>query len=152
MTNYIKQFWLMPSSHKKIVVKAWYLFIFWNLLISYVPYRFWKNKLFKTRHTFSDASAGQVSIICNLIEKVARRHFVKINCLRRCTVQKYLLSTMGFQTQLVFGVKKHDSSLEAHCWLTYNKQIINDSIAETSKYTPLVSTDKHQQQMLKNLK
>ncbi|MCF2949906.1 lasso peptide biosynthesis B2 protein [Paraglaciecola aquimarina] len=142
----------MPAKNKKILFRAWYLFIYWDLLISYVPYKLWKNKLFKSKHTFSDVALTDVLIITRLIEKVARNHFVSINCLRRCTVQKHILDSLGYPTQLVFGVKKQQDNLEAHCWLTFKNQIINDSLEETSTYVPLVNKDSEHKNVLKNLK
>jgi hypothetical protein len=148
----LTKFWRVPNSNKVIALKAWYLFIYWNILISVVPYKYWKNKLFKNSHTFSDGTIADVISITQLIEKVARNHFVKINCLRRCAVQKQLLTELGFQPQLVFGVKKQQGKFFAHCWLTFNDQLINDSKEETSQYVALLSHDKNQSQILKSLK
>lgn len=143
-----------------IALKAWYLFIYWDILISVVPYKYWKNKLFKSSHTFTDGTIADVISITQLIEKVARNHFVKINCLRRCAVQKQLLTKLGFAPQLVFGVKKQQDNLSApvsthfyaHCWLTFNGQIINDSKEETNQYVALHNHDKEQNQILKSFK
>lgn len=152
MLKQLSKFWHLPYSHKLIIIKAWYLFIYWNALISVVPYRYWKNTLFKSSHTFSDIAHSDVVIIIQLIEKVARHHFVKINCLRRCTVQKHILGKMGYPTELVFGVKKDQDSLEAHCWLTFKNKIINDSLEETNTYVPLVNQQSEHKSLLKNLK
>ncbi|WP_158971112.1 lasso peptide biosynthesis B2 protein [Paraglaciecola sp. L3A3] len=152
MLKFLQQFWQMPAKHKLIVFKAWYLFIFWDLLISYLPYKWWKTSLFKSQHTFSDVALAEITLITRLIEKVARKHFVRINCLRRCAVQKHILYKLGYQTELVFGVKKQQENLEAHCWLTFKGQIINDSIEETSTYVALVDQHSNQKNVLKNLK
>lgn len=152
MLKNVQHFWQMPNKHKTIVFRAWCWFIYWDLLISFVPYRFWKNKLFNQKDTFSDVTFSEVLTITRLIEKVARHHFVKINCLRRCTVQKHILDKMGYPTQLVFGVKKDQDNLAAHCWLTFKNKIINDSLEETNHYVPLVSQQSEHKKLLKNLK
>ena len=152
MLKFFQQFLAMPNKHKLIVFKAWYLFVFWDFFISHLPYKWWRTSLFKNKHTSSDITSSEITTITKLIEKVSRNHFVKINCLRRCAVQKHILYKLGYQTQLVFGVKKQQDNLQAHCWLTFKGHIINDSIEETSTYVPLLDQTKDKKNVLKHLK
>ncbi len=140
----------MPYRHKLIVIKAWWLFVYWHLLISRVAYKKWRKKLLKSNKTDSNSSITEVISIIKLTESVARHHIVPINCLRRCAVQKQLLAQLGHATQLVFGVKKSAGQYQAHCWLTFNDQIINDSPEETNKYTTL--SNQNPEQILKSFK
>jgi hypothetical protein len=152
MLRAISKVWRLPFAYKIVAIKAFALFIYWNILISWIPYRIWKTQLFKKPQIFSDGSLEDITKITQLIEKVARHHIVKINCLRRCAVQKQILAQMGYPAELVFGVKKQQNLFAAHCWLTYKSKIINDSIAETSHYVPLVSQNDEQSNILKKLK
>jgi hypothetical protein len=84
---------------------------------------------------------SEVSQVIKLSESVGRHHFVKVNCLRRCMVQKSLLKRMGICSHLIIGVKKQQQVFAAHCWLTHQNHIINDSQDTTSEYIALEKID-----------
>ena len=139
-----------------VVVLAWLMFIVWHIAISYLPYRWWRAAL--TRRSDIQPQANihvRAMAIVSLSEKAARHHFVKINCLRRCMVQKQLLQLHNINSQLSIGVKKEHNKFAAHCWLVVNNHIINDSIAETSRYVELQRLQPGDQQsadIFKNMK
>ena len=136
-----------------IVLHAWYLFIVWQVKIAYLPYRMWQSALFKHTEFQDEIDAHLRAIkICNLIEKAARHHVVKINCLRRCMVQKQILHTHKINSQLSIGVKKDQGKLAAHCWLVVNNHIINDSNTETEHYVELQRISSDQKNEIKSLK
>jgi hypothetical protein len=95
-------------------------------------------------------SIFEVNQLIQLSEKVGRHHFVKVNCLRRCLVQKSLLKRLGVPVQLVIGVKKEQQAIAAHCWLTYQNKIINDSTDTTSEYVTLQKIDKNNANIFKH--
>jgi hypothetical protein len=84
---------------------------------------------------------SEVLQLIKLSEGVGRHHFVKVNCLRRCLVQKTLLARTGISSHLIIGVKKHQQVFAAHCWLTYQNHIINDSQDTTGEYIALEKID-----------
>jgi hypothetical protein len=131
----------MPLSHKIIVCRLWCSFMYWHLLISYIPYKWWKSKINSRPSTSSDKAMFEIQQLVKLAESVGRHHLVKVNCLRRCMVQKTLLNRMGINTHLILGVKKQQKIFAAHCWLTHNNKIINDSESITNEYVVLQKID-----------
>lgn len=130
----------LSFEQQTIFVRAWYLFIYWHICISWVPYKKWRHRLTLQPKHVSHLSQSDIYDIVKLTEAVGRHHFVKVNCLRRCMVQKSLLNKMQVSTQLVIGVKKVNGFFSAHCWLTYNEQLINDSLEVISEYSVLQKT------------
>lgn len=125
-----------------ILLKSWMLFCKWDLLISFVPYRTWRDKINQPIN-YRDSHAADYSEITNLIrlsEIAGRNHYRHMNCLRRCMVQKQLLASKGIDTELHFGVYKSER-LHAHCWLTYESLLINDTNESLKKYQQLDNTE-----------
>jgi hypothetical protein len=136
-----------------IVLHAWLLFVVWHIKISYLPYRLWRDALYKHCEIQDDPTLHLRAIdITRLIEKAGRHHIVKINCLRRCMVQKQILEAHNINSQLSIGVKKEQEKLSAHCWLVVNNHIINDSDDETKRYIELQRIDKNQKDQLDSVK
>ncbi|WP_340677410.1 lasso peptide biosynthesis B2 protein [Paraglaciecola sp.] len=121
-----------------VVYAAWLLFMVWHFKISYLPYRWWRKSLssYAAIQEQPDIHLRAMQIV-GLIEKAGRHHFIKINCLRRCMVQKQLLHWHNINSQLSIGVKKEQGKFAAHCWLVVNNHIINDSPEETQSYAEL---------------
>lgn len=141
MTSYLKQWVALPSKHKLLVCRLWCSFIYWHAIIAYLPFRLWKHHIMDISSQSTDMPLLEVRKLIKLSESVGRHHFIKINCLRRCMVQKSLLERMGISSHLAIGVKKNQQGFAAHCWLTYQNQIINDSQYTTSEYITLDKID-----------
>ena len=141
MLNYLKKWLALPGSQKLIMCRLWFSFIVWHVVIAYVPFRFWKQHLVDKLQPPRDMPLSEVRQLIKLSERVGRHHFVKVNCLRRSMVQKSLLERMGISSRLVIGVKKSQQVFAAHCWLTYQNHIINDSQESTSEYIALEKID-----------
>ena len=138
MNSPFKQLFELSLKQQMLVCLAWLLFIVWHVKISYLPYRWWSKSLSSHADIQTQPNIHLPAMqIVNLIEKAARHHFVKINCLRRCMVQKQLLHLHHINCQLSIGVKKEQGKFAAHCWLVVNNHIINDSAEETSRYVEL---------------
>ena len=156
MTKLLKALFKLNLKQGLVVILAWWMFIGWHLVITYLPYRWWRGAL--TRNSDLQPQADihlRALAIVSLSEKVARHHFVKINCLRRCMVQKQLLHFHNINSQLSIGVKKDNKQLAAHCWLVVNNHIVNDSLQETQRYVELQrlkSGDHQNSEIFKNFK
>lgn len=101
-------------------------------------------------HQSTDTSLSEVRQLIKLSESVGKHHFIKVNCLRRAMVQKSLLERLGVSSHLVIGVKKDQNDFAAHCWLTYQNQIINDSKETTSEYIALEKLDTNTSSIFKH--
>lgn len=147
----LKKCLTMPWQHKVMACRLWWSYIYWHCLIAYVPFRFWKQHMTNNSNQLANTSLPltKVQQLIQLSESVGRHHFIKVNCLRRSMVQKALLNRMGISSQLVIGVKKSQKLFAAHCWLTYQNQIINDSQDNTSEYITLEKIDANNASIIK---
>jgi hypothetical protein len=141
----------LPMESKCIALRCWFSFVYWHMVIAYLPYRFWKQSISAKAKNITDISITEIRNLIRITESVGRHHFVKVNCLRRCMVQKSVLQRRGIDCTLVFGVKKTQNTFAAHCWLTHQNQIINDSQDTTSEYVALEKADTNNANILKNL-
>jgi hypothetical protein len=131
---------LAAMSLKQLVFicEAWWVFLKWDLLISFFSYKYWPIKFDKNETIIDgDAQLPQVLDIIRLSEKVGRHHLRKMNCLRRCLSQHQLLEKRRYPCELHIGVKITDDGVKAHSWLTYNNVLINDSKDIITEYSEL---------------
>lgn len=136
----------LTFEQKRTLLIAWLQFIKWHVFIAYVPFRYWRKTVFNQIDIQNAPNAHLQAIkITRWVEAAARHHFVAINCLRRCMVQKYMLTINDIHSQICIGVKKEQNVFKAHCWLIVNNHIINDSNEETSHYVELKRLDNPQQ-------
>jgi hypothetical protein len=146
----------LSFSQLLLVVHIWWLFLKWDLLVSFFDYKYWRltfeQKPFKkalqekspavqtkpdNKH---DQSLPYILGIIRLSEIVGRHHLRHMNCLRRCLCQQQLLAQQHYDCQLHIGVKITDNNLQAHSWLSYQGALINDSEELIKQYTELEKT------------
>ncbi|GGF67835.1 lasso peptide biosynthesis B2 protein [Alteromonas lipolytica] len=153
MIKPLKQFAALTKAEKRWFWRCWWLFAKWHLKIRFQPYQKWKEDIFGGDNKESERSLTlSIARAIQLSEMAARNHIFKINCLRRCLVQQQLLSQYGFKLQLHFGVAKEHNKLKAHCWLTHNGALINDSEDVVSTYTELTMAEQQTRQIIGALK
>lgn len=131
-----------------VLFEAWFVFLKWDLLISYTRYENWKSEIAKlsginpsTKEFAAPTSPDQIKKIIKLSETVARHHIRKMNCLRRCLSQKQMLEKRGFNTKMHIGVCIEQEKLKAHAWLSFQGLIINDNEDVSSRYSELTSVN-----------
>lgn len=137
----------------QLLIRAWFSFLFFEALIRFVPYSRWRSLIEFDKNTAA-AHHIQVSKVLQLVKVIeisGRYHFVKVNCLRRCLVQKSLLKSRGISTAIHFGVKLEGERLKAHCWLTHANVVINDSPDVSSEYSKLEFNKQHNANVLESL-
>jgi hypothetical protein len=132
----IKELW--------VLLEAWFIFVKWDLLISFTQYETWRNKIILSPNldnatsSIDDATlAKQIKLIIKLSEIAARFQIRKMNCLRRCLSQQQMLKKRGFSAQMHIGVRFEEEQLLAHSWLTLQGKVINDSEDVTDRYSEL---------------
>jgi hypothetical protein len=150
MPKFLNKLMALPGKQILMASRLWCSFIVWHWVIAYLPFRFWKHHIINTSAQLTDMPLSEVKKLIKLSESVARHHFIKINCLRRCMVQKSLLKRMGINSQLIIGVQKNQQVFAAHCWLTYQNHNINDSQDTTSEYITLQKIDTNTANILKH--
>lgn len=140
----IKQIFSFSFNEFRIFTQSWFLYLKWDLLISFFSYKHWQSHLsyssrinrYLNKQTITPAFLHKV---IKLNEKAGRNHLRKMNCLRRCLCQKELLNSFSIVCLLHLGVKFVDGKLTAHSWLSFNGEVINDSQDVISTYEELVN-------------
>lgn len=79
----------------------------------------WHKHLFMTKSTIGESWLEQVQVqrITQLVNGVASHHIKPMTCLERAVTLQFLLSRRGCHANLRFGVRKGDTTIEAHAWL-----------------------------------
>lgn len=133
----------LPRDQLWVFIDAWCLFLKWDFLVSTIPYSRWRAKITTSplpQSATAAASLPAIQIIINTSEKAARNHLRKMNCLRRCLCQRQLLAKRKIASDLHFGVALEQGRVAAHCWLTWQGIVINDSNDVVQQYTELTRT------------
>lgn len=133
-----------------VLHQAFWGFVKWYVLVRQVPFKYWRAKLMRrclddgAREAASDEVEGSkakglsLQHLIVLTEKVARKHPLHANCLRRCMVQYEVLRRHDYVVKLHIGVRFDvHKTLQAHSWLTYRGEIINDTPEVVNTYTPI---------------
>lgn len=135
-----------------VLIEAWFVFLKWDLLISFTQYENWRSEIgdmsdsAKTANVITEMDVTpleQVKLIIKLSEIAGRFHIRKMNCLRRCLAQKNMLAKRGFTAYMHIGVSIKNNELKAHAWLTLHGKVINDSEDVLSRYSELKVADEH---------
>lgn len=137
----------LESGELNIFLHAWWLFLSWDFRIRFLSYQKWKASVFVNKTddeqnasiTLSQSQQTMIRKLVHISEKAGRNHLTKMNCLRRCLVQKQLLKSHGFDSELNIGIALSKGKLKAHAWLSINQQPINDSIEVIGEYKKLTT-------------
>ena len=63
--------------------------------------------------------------------------FYRATCLRKSLLVLYLLRQRGIPGQLHFGARIVNAQLEAHAWVEWQDEVINDAADVRQRYAPL---------------
>ena len=84
-----------------------------------------------TKNTFNPLSqSDQLTIAKNIAKMVsiaANHGPYKANCLKKTLVTWWLLSRKGIHTELKIGVNKDEGDFNAHSWLEFQGEVLNDT-------------------------
>jgi len=144
-----------------ILLEAWFVFLKWDLLISFSQYERWRSELSGLNKVNDSTTKTEVSPlpfeqfekikqIIKLSEIAGRFHIRKMNCLRRCISQEKMLEKRGLKTRMHIGVRFEEKKLKAHAWLTLQGKVINDSDDVSTRYSELKAIS--EQDILRHVK
>ena len=118
-----------------------------DLALAWIPYprlAAWAKR--RSRRSTPDLQGRQaeekILHLVRLVDGVARNHWKPMGCLRRSLCLQALLARRGIATSLRVGVDagaslKEGKGLEAHAWLEWQGQPINDREDVAERYLPL---------------
>ena len=69
--------------------------------------------------------AEQVRRTCRIVGAAQRRSLVKFTCLEESLILWYLLGSQGISSRLRIGVRKTKEKFEAHAWVEYCGEALN---------------------------
>lgn len=69
---------------------------------------------------------SKANITARMVSIASRYGFYRPNCLQRSLVLWWLLRTQGVEGDLRIGVRKQEGRFEAHAWVEYEGEILND--------------------------
>ena len=74
------------------------------------------------------------------VNAVARHPLPWARCLQRSLALCLWLEREGFQPQLRIGVRKEGVALEAHAWVEYSGEVLNDTQDVSQEFAPLTGS------------
>jgi hypothetical protein len=77
--------------------------------------------------------------MARMVAIAAGRGLYRATCLRKSLLVLYLLRRMGVPAQLRFGVRLENARLEAHAWVEWQGEVVNDAADVRQRYVPLES-------------
>ena len=111
------------------------------LLLGYYRLRGAMEKLIPLKP--SDAPVSEPEIlqrageIARMVSIAAQHGLYKASCLRRSLLLWWFLRREGIQSEICFGVRMFNRTLEAHAWVEYRGIVVNDSAKVHENYQAL---------------
>jgi hypothetical protein len=142
MVHNVKKVWELPRAHRKLLAQAFLAFPLVVLGLRCFGLRRLQARLPQgpVRTTSSgDGQAGwdQARATARLVEVAARYCLFQPTCLRRSLVLWWLLRRQGLAAKLHIGVNLPEQNrLEAHAWVEYQGQVVNDSEDVSRRFAP----------------
>jgi len=87
-----------------------------------------------------DTSSERVMQTARMLEVAAYYVPFRVTCLSRSLVLRYLLLLQNVESKLCIGIRKKDGEFQAHAWIEYGEDVLNDHIDNVRSYTPIVET------------
>jgi hypothetical protein len=73
-----------------------------------------------------------------MVSIAAQHGLYRATCLRKSLLVWWLLRKDGIQSNICFGVRIIDSTLEAHAWVEWGGMVINDAVNVREHYQSLL--------------
>ncbi len=135
---------LSYSAQDRILfIETWLVMLGVDLALRMLPFRKVQNWVESPGLNRESLEKEQIeAVVCRASEFVdcaARHHLYSMTCLRRSLTLQWLLSRNGLETRLEFGVRRQEGKLQAHAWLEYQGQVIDERSLPDEQYTRLKS-------------
>lgn len=87
----------------------------------------------------SSPDKPRAQVVARWVDVAARRGLFRPNCLHRSLTLWWLLRRRGLEAELRIGVRKGSEHMEAHAWVEYAGEVLNDAQAVRQDYVPFPS-------------
>ncbi len=95
------------------------------------------------RRSVSPEDVGRARRYARWIEIASRHHVVRTDCLHRALVLNSWLRAEGLPSVVRIGVRKEESSLQAHAWVELDHIVVDDAFAAVAAFAPLNRSRMH---------
>jgi hypothetical protein len=132
----------LSAADWQLFAQAWWLLLVIDLGLRALPFKTVQARLAEYAAPPSAPAADPPGIIqqsVTAVERAARNHFYQMTCLRRALTLQVLLARRGVAAELRIGVKKIDGALQAHAWLEFRGEPINEAEAIEKHFAPLAA-------------
>ena len=92
------------------------------------------EKLKKLRTTNKSYNYSKLENTLKVIYTAQNNTIFNTTCLEKSLFLYALLSILGIESKIVIGVNKNIQEFNAHAWVEYDGQIINDQLSKISDY------------------
>lgn len=92
----------------------------------------------RSRRRHGTVSLKEIAEVIHLVDMAVRRLPGSGACLRRSLVLQRFLAREGIETELRFGVRKSDGSLEAHAWLEHEGRPLGEAAPVEERFAKLL--------------
>ena len=86
----------------------------------------------------SSPDRARAQMVARWVDVAGRRGLFQPNCLHRSLALWWLLRRRGLEGELRIGVRK-EAQMEAHAWVEYAGEVLNDAEAVRQDYVPFPS-------------
>lgn len=138
-----RKFWRLPAPDRLLFVQALLMVSGTALALRWLGFRRWHAALdrFAARPAPRDLPEApgrrrQARHLAALVCGASRRALASPSCLHRSLTLWWLLRRQGLPGDLRIGVRTKDRSLEAHAWVEYRGEVLNDRPDVGTTYTP----------------
>jgi hypothetical protein len=83
----------------------------------------------------AEGNLQTAKLVASVVNSAAKHGIYRANCLERSLTLWWLLRRRGINTALRIGVRKYDSKFEAHAWIEYQNDVLNDSNDVSEQYS-----------------
>lgn len=143
MIERYKRFQRLSALERSIVLEAGGALLATCLGLRLVGFRRWERVLgvfvpsANTTALALDGSHQEFAFVIARMEAAAARNILfSPNCLERSLVLWWLLRRRGIAADLRIGARKDSDRFEAHAWVEFDSQVLNDANAEHRHFVP----------------
>lgn len=143
MIERFKRFRRLNASERSIAIEAAFGLLATWFGLRLIGFRRWERVLavFAPSANASalapDASERESALLIARLEAAAARNVLfQPNCLEQSLVLWWLLRRRGIAAEVRIGARKNSDRFEAHAWVEFDSQVLNDASAEHRHFIP----------------
>jgi Transglutaminase-like superfamily len=124
-----RKLWTLPVAQTWVLVQACVLVPLTAVALRWLGFRRWQRILERWSRSSAACAGGKLDAptIAQLVQAAARRCAGRDSCLTEALVLWWLFRRHDLGGELRIGVRKQAGQLQAHAWVEYRGQALNDA-------------------------